>query len=1099
MTTPVPIQKLSVWPGSFIGNALYLVKDGNFLEVGMSSIDGQTIYKIIAIGDVVDYINSVKNANNGLAALDGDGKVLASVIPVSGVTVESANQLSTPRTITIGATGKNFDGNSDLNWTLVDIGAISTTLINALNGVAGLNAVGQISASAVPTSGVTVEFAQKLATARTINGVAFDGSGNITINAVDSTDRIASSEKGAVNGVATLDATGKVPTAQLPSYVDDVIEVANFAALPGTGEAGKIYITLDDNKTYRWSGSAYVNITASPGSTDSITEGSTNLYFTEGRVRSTLLDGLNITVGGVISSTDSVLGSLGKLQKQTTDHSSNSSNPHSTTAAQVGAPTIAGVGATGTWSIGITGNAGSATVLATPRSINGTNFDGSANITTANWGNSRTLTIGSTGKSVNGGVDVSWSLAEIGAAATGHTHNYAGSASAGGPAASVAGYNIIKFDTGSTENTDLYTFNGSSSKTIDIKAGSNVSITKAPGTITISANDTSIGWSEITSKPTTLSGYGINDAQPLDADLTAIASLAGTSGFLKKTAADTWALDTSTYLTAHPAVAGATSVNNSGITYIQDLTFDTNGHVTGQVSAAIRSGTTAQTGVVQLTDSTTSTSTTTAATPNSVKQAYDLAAAAIPSSEKGAANGVATLDATGRVPSGQLPSYVDDVLEYANLAGFPGTGTTGIIYTALDTNKIYRWSGSAYIEISPSPGSTDAVPEGNTNLYFTNARAQAAVTTITGNAGTATKLATARTIGMTGDVTWTSASFDGSGNVTGTATLANSGVTANTYNNSATAITPITVDAKGRITATGAAVTITPHWNSVTSKPTTLSGYGITDAQSKITDSGLLKGAGAGSISVAVAGTDYVAPSGTFYIGTTSVAHNRTSGALSLTGVNIDGDAGSVDGKSFGAFTAAGGILYATSTTAAAAIGAGTAGQVLTSGGAGAPTWTTISGGATLANDTSTNATYYPTFATATSGNMTTAKVSNTKLTFNPSTGTFSATAFNALSDARYKEDIAVINDSIDKLSDLNGYTFKYTEEGTRSVGLLTQEVEKVLPELVDTNEELDKQTLNYNGIIALLVQGFNEHRKQYENEIAALHAEIAAIRNQLN
>jgi len=70
---------------------------------------------------------------------------------------------------------------------------------------------------------------------------------------------------------------------------------------------------------------------------------------------------------------------------------------------------------------------------------------------------------------------------------------------------------------------------------------------------------------------------------------------------------------------------------------------------------------------------------------------------------------------------------------------------------------------------------------------------------------------------------------------------------------------------------------------------------------------------------------------------------------------------------------------------------------------------------------------------------------------------------------------------------------------GTRSVGLLTQEVEKVLPELVDTNEELDKQTLNYNGIIALLVQGFNEHRKQYENEIAALHAEIAAIRNQLN
>lgn len=61
---------------------------------------------------------------------------------------------------------------------------------------------------------------------------------------------------------ATLDGTGKVPQSQLPSYVDDVEEYANFAALPATGE-GKIYITLDDNKTYRWSGTVYVEISAS--------------------------------------------------------------------------------------------------------------------------------------------------------------------------------------------------------------------------------------------------------------------------------------------------------------------------------------------------------------------------------------------------------------------------------------------------------------------------------------------------------------------------------------------------------------------------------------------------------------------------------------------------------------------------------------------------------------------------------------------------------------------------------------------------------------------------------------------------------------------
>lgn len=94
---------------------------------------------------------------------------------------------------------------------------------------------------------------------------------------------------------------------------------------------------------------------------------------------------------------------------------------------------------------------------------------------------------------------------------------------------------------------------------------------------------------------------------------------------------------------------------------------------------------------------------------------------------RGAVNGYAPLDASGLVPAVNLPSYVDDVLEYANLAGFPGTGTTGKIYVALDTGKIYRWSGSAYVEISPSPGSTDSVTEGSSNLYFTNARAQSAL------------------------------------------------------------------------------------------------------------------------------------------------------------------------------------------------------------------------------------------------------------------------------------------------------------------------------------------------------------------------------------
>lgn len=69
---------------------------------------------------------------------------------------------------------------------------------------------------------------------------------------------------------------------------------------------------------------------------------------------------------------------------------------------------------------------------------------------------------------------------------------------------------------------------------------------------------------------------------------------------------------------------------------------------------------------------------------------------------KGAPNGIATLDDFGRVPSSQLPSYVDDVLEFDTKKDFPRTGESGKIYIAKSTEKTYRWSGSTYIEISKS-------------------------------------------------------------------------------------------------------------------------------------------------------------------------------------------------------------------------------------------------------------------------------------------------------------------------------------------------------------------------------------------------------------
>ena len=85
----------------------------------------------------------------------------------------------------------------------------------------------------------------------------------------------------------------------------------------------------------------------------------------------------------------------------------------------------------------------------------------------------------------------------------------------------------------------------------------------------------------------------------------------------------------------------------------------------------------------------------------------------IPLSQKGVANGVASLDSNGTVPASQLPSYVDDVIEYPNRAAFPATGESGKVYIAADTNITYRWSGTTYVVI----GSDLALGETSSTAY----------------------------------------------------------------------------------------------------------------------------------------------------------------------------------------------------------------------------------------------------------------------------------------------------------------------------------------------------------------------------------------------
>lgn len=197
----------------------------------------------------------------------------------------------------------------------------------------------------------------------------------------------------------------------------------------------------------------------------------------------------------------------------------------------------------------------------------------------------------------------------------------------------------------------------------------------------------------------------------------------------------------------------------------------------------------------------------------------------IKASEKGASNGVATLGSDGRVPSSQLPAYVDDVLEYNNRDSFPPTGESGKIYIAKDTNKTYRWSGSVYVVISDtlalgetagtayegSKGKQNADNIANLTTRVGSVETKAtnnasAITNITngttkvGKATSADKFSSNKTLTLSGDASG-SVTTDFSSNPTLTLTLSNTGVAKGTYS-------AVGVDTKGRVTSGGQVVEV---------------------------------------------------------------------------------------------------------------------------------------------------------------------------------------------------------------------------------------------------------------------------------------------------
>lgn len=198
-----------------------------------------------------------------------------------------------------------------------------------------------------------------------VNGHAL--SGDIDLTAAD-VGAVSTADVGAAGGVAELDSNGMVPSAQLPSYVDDVLEYASLSDFPVTGESGKIYVALDTGRTYRWSGSAYTEIS------ESLALGETSSTAYRGDRGKTAYDHSQVTSGNPHNVTAAEVG-LGNVANERqysalnppplptpadigaataqdlSNHVGDTANPHGVTAAQAGArpdtwmPTAADVGA----------------------------------------------------------------------------------------------------------------------------------------------------------------------------------------------------------------------------------------------------------------------------------------------------------------------------------------------------------------------------------------------------------------------------------------------------------------------------------------------------------------------------------------------------------------------------------------------------------------------------------------------------------------------------------------------------------------------------------------------------------------------------------
>ena len=267
-------------------------------SVSVLAIDGDTGTDNVTLGSdtlsVLGGTGLTSTVTNNTITIDIDSTVatLTDAQTLTNKTIAAgSNTISgltnTNLSGTAGITNANLANSSlTIGTTAISLGASSTTLAG-LTSVTSTSFVGALTGNASTATTLSTGRTIALTGDVTYTSGAFNGSANVTgaatlaaVGTAGTYTKVTTDAKGRVTSGTTLVAadipsldaskitTGTIDASRLPSYVDDVVEGANLAAFPATGETGKIYVALDTNKTYRWSGSAYVYITS--GAVDSV-------------------------------------------------------------------------------------------------------------------------------------------------------------------------------------------------------------------------------------------------------------------------------------------------------------------------------------------------------------------------------------------------------------------------------------------------------------------------------------------------------------------------------------------------------------------------------------------------------------------------------------------------------------------------------------------------------------------------------------------------------------------------------------------------------------------------------------------------------------